>query len=104
MARSCSTFAVSMTRLILPPISPASILHSAEATAMKWLDRLFRHSPSNEPGASASSAGMVSALAAAQAGDYQLALDLWAPLARAGNARAQNNIGACFAEGLGVER
>ena len=32
------------------------------------------------------------------------ALEIWAPLAHAGVARAQNNIGACFAEGLGVER
>ena len=47
---------------------------------------------------------MSSALAAAQAGDYQLALTLWEPLAHAGNARAQNNIAACFAEGLGVAR
>ncbi|OYW31038.1 MAG: hypothetical protein B7Z45_10810 [Azorhizobium sp. 12-66-6] len=41
---------------------------------------------------------------AAQAGDYETALYLWEMLARAGIARAQNNIGACFAEGLGVER
>ena len=47
---------------------------------------------------------MATALAAAEAGDYQSALDRWEPLARAGNVRAQNNIGACFAEGLGVER
>ena len=47
---------------------------------------------------------MASAIAAAKAGDYGRALLLWEPLARAGNARAQNNIGACFAEGLGVER
>jgi len=31
-------------------------------------------------------------------------LALWEPLARDGVARAQNNIGACFSEGLGVER
>ena len=42
------------------------------------------------------------ALAAAKAGDYETALAMWEPLARAGNPRAQNNIGACFAEGLGV--
>ena len=29
---------------------------------------------------------------------------LWGPFAQAGVARAQNNVGACFAEGLGVER
>ncbi|MGO9848710.1 MAG: sel1 repeat family protein, partial [Methylocella sp.] len=69
---------------------------------MKWLDHLFRHFPSNKPGASETSKAMASALAAAQAGDFQLALNLWEPLARAGNPRAQNNIGTCFAEGLGV--
>ncbi|MBC9175709.1 tetratricopeptide repeat protein [Pseudoroseomonas ludipueritiae] len=44
------------------------------------------------------------ALAAFQRGDYAEALNLWEPLARAGDARAQSNIGACFAEGMGVER
>ncbi|NKC22698.1 sel1 repeat family protein [Ochrobactrum oryzae] len=44
------------------------------------------------------------ALAAAKAGDYATALSIWEPLARAGNARAQNNIGACFAGGMGVEK
>jgi TPR repeat protein len=39
---------------------------------------------------------------AAQAGDYAAALAIWGPLAHAGNARAQNNIGACFSGGLGV--
>ena len=29
---------------------------------------------------------------------------IWGPLAHAGVARAQNNVGACFAEGLGVAR
>jgi TPR repeat protein len=46
---------------------------------------------------------MAEALDAANAGNYDSALSLWEPLARAGVARAQNNIGACFAEGLGVE-
>lgn len=45
---------------------------------------------------------MAQALFAANAGDYAAALALWEPLAQAGVARAQNNIGACFAEGLGV--
>lgn len=45
---------------------------------------------------------MDKALAAADAGDYETALALWEPLAQAGIARAQNNIGACFSEGLGV--
>ncbi|TCL73001.1 hypothetical protein EV286_104431 [Rhizobium sp. BK251] len=44
------------------------------------------------------------ALAAANTGDYETALAIWEPLARAGVARARNNIGACFAEGLGVPR
>ena len=35
---------------------------------------------------------------------YDAALAIWGPLARAGQRRAQNNVGACFAEGLGVER
>ncbi len=47
---------------------------------------------------------MADALAAANAGDFATALALWEPLARAGVARAQNNIGACFAEGLGVAK
>lgn len=47
---------------------------------------------------------MASALAAARKGDYELALSIWEPLARRGMARAQNNIGACFVDGLGVER
>jgi TPR repeat protein len=49
-------------------------------------------------------ARMAEAYDAAQRGDYPSALDIWAPLAHAGVARAQNNVGACFAEGLGVER
>ena len=40
----------------------------------------------------------------AQAERYEEALAIWEPLARAGHARACNNIGACFAEGMGVER
>jgi len=47
---------------------------------------------------------LVEALEAVERGDYTTALAIWEPLARAGVARAQNNIGACFAEGLGVER
>jgi TPR repeat protein len=44
------------------------------------------------------------ARAAFEAGDYTTALSLWEPLAHAGVARAQNNIGVCFSDGLGVER
>jgi TPR repeat protein len=41
---------------------------------------------------------------AAARGDYSAALEIWTPLAHAGVARAQSNIGACFSEGLGVVR
>src|ERR1700675_3484532 len=66
-------------------------------TAMRWLERLTgsRLLPRD---------ALAEALAASQAGDYATALALWEPLARAGVARAQNNIGACFSEGLGVAR
>src|ERR1700683_2909272 len=47
---------------------------------------------------------MAQAHAAAGRGDYPAALAIWGPLAHAGVGRAQNNIGACFAEGLGVDR
>lgn len=47
---------------------------------------------------------MAAALAHATSGAYETALSLWEPLARKGNARAQNNIGACFVDGLGVEQ
>src|ERR1700683_877242 len=47
---------------------------------------------------------MAEAHDAAGRGDYPAALAIWGPLAHAGVGRAQNNIGACFAEGLGVER
>ncbi len=63
---------------------------------MRWLDRLLRRTKELRPDA------MAEALSAAQAGDYPVALSIWEPLAQAGVARAQNNIGACFAEGLGV--
>lgn len=62
---------------------------------MRWLDRL-------RPARKADS-DMTTALAAAKSGDYAVALAIWEPLARAGNARAQNNIAACFSAGHGVE-
>ncbi|MGO4440561.1 tetratricopeptide repeat protein [Rhizobium sp. RAF56] len=65
---------------------------------MGWLDHLTRAKP--KPAADA----MADALQAANAGDYSRALSIWEPLAREGVARAQNNIGACFAEGLGIPR
>ena len=49
-------------------------------------------------------ARMAAAYDAAGRGDYPAALAIWGPLAQAGVARAQNNVGACFAESLGVER
>ena len=64
---------------------------------MRWLERL---TGSRAPPRDA----LAEALAASQAGDYATALALWEPLAQAGVARAQNNIGACFSEGLGVAR
>ncbi len=67
---------------------------------MRWLDRL--RGKAREPEISSASVEMERALVAANSGDYETALAIWEPLARAGNARAQNNIGACFAEGLGV--
>ena len=40
----------------------------------------------------------------AAAGEYAAALAIWGPLAHRGVARAANNVGACFVDGLGVER
>ena len=42
-------------------------------------------------------------LAAWNSGEAGVALDLWAPLAHEGNARAQSNMGAAFLEGRGVD-
>lgn len=67
---------------------------------MGWLDRLFGK---KEAGADVAG-GMARAAAAVERGDYAAALAIWGPLAHTGIGRAQNNIGACFAEGLGVER
>ncbi len=47
---------------------------------------------------------MAAAFEASQKGDYETALSIWGPLAHQGVGRAQNNIGACFSEGLGVDR
>src|SRR5690606_18385178 len=62
---------------------------------MGWIDR-FRSRPAADD-------RMATALAAARAGDYATALAIWEPMARAGHARAQNNIAACFSGGYGVE-
>src|SRR5215472_2489603 len=67
---------------------------------MRWLDRLARR---QDAGADAP-AQMAAAFEAANRNDYAAALAIWGPLAQAGIARAQNNVGACFAEGLGVDR
>lgn len=67
---------------------------------MRWLDRLARKP---EPDADVA-ARMAAAYEAAGRSDFATALGIWGPLAQAGVARAQNNVGACFAEGLGIER
>ena len=67
---------------------------------MGWLDRLRGKGRPTPP----LGAAMAEAAAAAERGDYRTALAIWGPLAHSGVGRAQNNIGACFAEGLGVER
>jgi TPR repeat protein len=68
---------------------------------MRWLDRLFGRNETTEDDIAAT---MAQASAAVEHGDHAAALALWGPLAHAGVGRAQNNIGACFAEGLGVGR
>jgi TPR repeat protein len=47
---------------------------------------------------------MAEARSLAAAGEHQAALAIWGPLAHRGVPRAANNIGACFLDGLGVER
>ena len=68
---------------------------------MRWLERLFGR---NETADDDVAATMAQATAAVERGEHAAALALWGPLAHAGVGRAQNNIGACFAEGLGVAR
>jgi TPR repeat protein len=71
---------------------------------MNWFERCAGHGKakaSTEKSTVAES--MSKAYDAAGRGDYETALALWGPLAHAGVARAQNNIGACFLEGLGVK-
>src|SRR5215467_7421653 len=62
-------------------------------SSMSWLGRMF-----------GSERRLALALAAWHAGDYGFALDLWAPLAHRGHARAQSNMGAAFLEGRGGQR
>ena len=69
---------------------------------MRWLDALAKKA---RPGDDTTVADrMAEAYEASRRGDYARALEIWGPLAHAGVARAQNNVGACFTEGLGVER
>src|SRR5262249_2833184 len=90
---SFSICAVSMTRRCSLEISPPS-----RKLAMPWLDRLARR----EKAVVDVAARMAAAYEAAGRNDYATALKIWGPLAHAGVARAQNNVGACFSEGLGV--
>ena len=68
----------------------------------RWFAPVAGASP--QPAAMDVAAELRAAHDAAERGDYQEALAIWGPLAHAGVARAQNNIGACFAEGHGVAR
>jgi len=70
---------------------------------MSWLARFRRPAAPPDPAPDPMPPDpMEDALAAFRAGEYATALALWEPLARAGDPRAAANIGACFAEGLGV--
>jgi uncharacterized protein len=64
--------------------------------SMRWLERLTDHRPPSRD--------ILAEARTSQAGDYATVLASWESLAQAGVGRAQNNIGACFSEGLGVER
>lgn len=68
---------------------------------MGWLDRLAGKKTATDNDIASA---MVRASEAVERGDHTAALAIWGPLAHAGIGRAQNNIGACFAEGLGVAR
>ena len=63
----------------------------------RLFDRFSRKSPES------AAAAMVRARTLVEAGDHAAALEIWGPLAHAGVARAQNNVGGCFAHGQGVE-
>src|ERR1700724_442698 len=69
---------------------------------MRWLDALAKKARRSDDTTVADR--MAEAYEASSRGDYARALEIWGPLAHAGVARAQNNVGACFTEGLGVER
>jgi TPR repeat protein len=74
-----------------------------QAETMRWLDRL-RERGRPQAVEESTSDRMRRAYDAAACGEYASALAVWGPLAQAGVPRAQNSVGACFAEGLGVER
>jgi uncharacterized protein len=69
---------------------------------MRWPDR--RAWRGRAQGGQDVAVRMAEAFGATESGNYAAALAIWGPLAQAGVARAQNNVGACFAKGLGVER
>src|SRR5262249_33477953 len=81
------------------PTLPRSL---SRRSPMRWLDALTKKAGGVD--GTPVQARMAEAYEAATRGDHKTALEIWAPLAHTGVARAQNNIGACFAEGLGVER
>ena len=58
------------------------------ALCLSGLSATAQYAPENEAG-----------LAAAQSGDWQKAWDIWKPLADAGDARAQSNIGVMYDRG-----
>src|SRR5262249_17429070 len=68
---------------------------------MRWLEALAKKPPPSDDAESVAGR-MAEAYDASSRGDYARALEIWGPLAQAGVARAQNNVGACFSEGLGV--
>src|SRR5437764_10645808 len=100
MIRLSSTCAASKTSTGLSPILRRLTLRR---TKMNWLERFTARSET-EPEDLGIADQMMLAHEAAGRGDYKTALEIWGPLAHAGVPRAQNNIGACFAEGLEVER
>src|ERR1700692_3068932 len=69
---------------------------------MRWLEALAKRTrPEDTP----SVAGrMAEAYEASSRGDYARALEIWGPLAHDGVPRAQNHVGACLTQGLGVDR
>src|SRR5947209_11817891 len=71
---------------------------------MNWFERFSSRGRAPERDKSTVAERMAAAHDAAIEGDYEAALEIWGPLAHSGVARAQNNIGACFAEGLGIAR